>query len=281
MVPAVLMMWRERRATVAVLLGYSDRQVTTWIKNGLPPSSDRARLKVIELFRRMSRGNNSYWHLARSVSALLGNEPGDFSALRHYAEQTFLSYRLGLKSRFIIGEVVITNNDDTMPIMHYHSSEQKIGETDHKFDHSGPIFNNLNRMYFLAVGRSDMDVYMRTMIFKMVENPKNMVTFGIVLTEHFEDDVPMAAKTALVHRDNPKLSDENFLSALESSLKSNGKHADILIGTKKAAVLMWGAEKGRFRHRCARAKKSQRARTLRQNSEGFGRFFALLDHLAR
>jgi hypothetical protein len=223
----------QRLETVALLLGYSAKQVKTWIKSGLPPSSDRAREKVVELFRRMSRGKNPYWHLASSVSALLGKEPGDFSALRHYAGQTFLSYRLGLADRFIIGEVVITNSDDTMPIMHYHASEQKIGKTDHKFDHSGPIFNNLNRMYFLAVGRSDTDVYMRTMIFKMVENPRNMVTFGMVLTEHFEDDVPMAAKTALVHADNPKLMDESFLTALEAGLKSNGKHPDILIGTKK------------------------------------------------
>ena len=88
-------------------------------------------------------------------------------------------------------------------------------------------------MYCLAVGAEPTDTYFRTLIFRMVENPVTMVTFGMVLTEHYEDDLPMAAKTALVHESNPNRNDGRFLDALEAGLKSNGAYDHILIGTKK------------------------------------------------
>lgn len=223
----------QRRHTIAVLLGYTEKQLSTWLKNEAVPKSTRAQRAILQHYRQTSKSIDPYWHLSRSVTALLYDNAEIRPSLEAYENQKFTAYRIGLDQRFHIGDFSVSSSDNSLPMMHHHSAEQAINGAVHSFSHSGPIFTKLNRIYCLAVG----ETYFRSMIFKMVENPLTMVTFGMLLTEHYEDDLPMASKVALVHKDHPEIDDDAFLDALETGLKTNSENCHILLGTKKMPSL--------------------------------------------
>ena len=223
----------QRKATVAIALGYSGKQFENWLeKGGTVPDSRRARVSIIRAYRNITKISDPYWYLAGGISSLLRKETEDFHVLRRY-EGTYKVFRLGLSERFIVGEIEFSNRNKEMPFMHFHSSVQSIGAENIEFDHKGPVFEVSGRMYCLAVGISEGDSYFRPMILKMVDEPRIVPTFGILLTEHHDDFIPMAAKIALVHTNDPSLTDEMFLSDLEDGLKSTSSNPHILFGTKR------------------------------------------------
>ncbi|SPF78150.1 hypothetical protein [Pseudoprimorskyibacter insulae] len=106
------------------------------------------------------------------------------------------------------------SNDGDEPWMHYHVSMQDGVE----YSHKGPIYIAHGSIYMVGIGATRSEKYFRPMIFKAVYNPKESVTFGILLTELADTFLPLSAKVALVSNDDPRVRDKEFLKELEKRL---------------------------------------------------------------
>jgi hypothetical protein len=203
------------RATLGLAIGVTKKTIDTWIENpGLvfqKKVDDPHVAAIVTVYKNVARQNSPDWQLAGATAGHLGLSSDDFRKLSSYSGR-YRCFRLGKEDEFIEGDIVIDNSDGATPWIHEHTSKQNLGDKDRpqfeSFDHRGPVFPVGQRLYFLAVGNNDKEIYFRTMIITGADKPKANILMGIVLTEVADTLKPFASPIAVVSYDHAQFGTE-------------------------------------------------------------------------
>jgi hypothetical protein len=200
----------------AMRIGVVKKTFDKWLDTGITLDVD-AEPQKLQSIMEFVRVLDIDWNLAHAIALSLSMDPDHCFTLYNY-KGFYNCYRLG-KDDLIVGKVSIDNRGGFKPWMHFHESTQDIGGDKHKFSHSGPIFNVMNRIYMFGAGTGFEGKYFRPMIFSAVDHPERDVTFGIVLTEGFESQRPLSAKVALIREGSPRLKEDNYKAKVSQMLQ--------------------------------------------------------------
>ncbi len=129
-------------------------------------------------------------------------------------------YRSGLNG-VISGSLDIYRDKDLYMFNHY--SIQNIDGKDIEFNHKGLIFYIGNRLYFLGIGFSEFGFYMRPMIVRGADNPKDCILFGVLLTETYNDMKPFSSIICLISDDLIKRNSKVNIEYVHSLLRNKSK----------------------------------------------------------
>ncbi|MEZ5888032.1 MAG: hypothetical protein R3D56_14290 [Paracoccaceae bacterium] len=219
----------ELLSVFCLALGISPRMLKSWrednefVEKSLEDRNARRQEtieKIVRLYWRANRITNDDWQLADSISKKLQQDGGDFHGLRHFAGKYTL-YRKGQDTReedgdvvdFINGTLTISNDGGQSPYMHRHKSVQD--GINH--EHSGPIYDVNNSLYFVGIGRNNHESYFRGMIVRKVREPRAEAMFGVLLSELSDGNyTPFGALIALVHEEvDKRLSKKDRIKLLQ------------------------------------------------------------------
>lgn len=186
----------QRRATVAMALGYSDRTLRVWLsERERPPSSKEAKNNLIRVYRHVSKIIDPDWYLASAVSQMLDKEAGQFSVLKRY----FGQYRSLIYDEGELVEVNMSIDDSNghKPVMLAVEDAVQRGRASSRIN--GPLFEVGGRAHCIAAGMNRFGRYVNVVSIVLNENISENPLFGVMTKEVKGTRVPFATPIALFH----------------------------------------------------------------------------------
>lgn len=144
-------------------------------------------------------------------------------------------FRMSDESTALVeGTIEILNNTEGV-FWFEHKSMQNlriIGTAE--FNHDGPVYIRSKRIYLVGIGKDKFGSYIRPIIIGTVDEPREQMMVGMVLTETAYH-VPMACKTVLVHEElfrnlGAASAPDVCEAAIKRLLKNESDIDDILYG---------------------------------------------------
>jgi ribosomal protein L35AE/L33A len=155
--------------------------------------------------------DGGYYHI---LKLLLGCDHQD-SAAKYVGEYDCYRYLTGT-AQLLHGSVNITYDKSTASYNFTHSSRDSGDNATSPFlQHSGPFFVLANRIYLVGIGIDNYGPYLRPLIVQATERPKTTLLRGVVLTEWWNGNIPVAARTVLFHRDFHQAMRANHTNTIE------------------------------------------------------------------
>ena len=186
----------QRRATVAMALGYSDRTLRVWLsERDRPPRSKEARNNLIRVYRHVSKIIDPDWYLASAVSQVLDKDSSQFSVLKRY----FGRYRSLMYDDGKLVEVSMSIEDSSghKPVMLAVEDALPRGGISSRLD--GPLFEVGGRAHCIAAGMNRFGRYVNVVSIVLNENISENPLFGVMTKEVKGTRAPFATPIALFH----------------------------------------------------------------------------------
>lgn len=212
--------------TIAFMLGYSKRQVDNWLDDGGPPK--QAGRVIIELYQNVKRNIDPQDRISVALCEILDiKHTHEIEAERFLGE--YQAMRLDSSNSLITGDFSIFRTRTGGTVQHSHDSVQKIERDSFRFRHSGPVVVSSGKLYCLGVGQDSEDRYFRPIIFDTVTKPREVPMYGILLTETANSYRPLAALTALVHKDLLAVEGSEIYNRVAETLKGKAGDREVLM----------------------------------------------------
>lgn len=220
----------QRRATIALALGYSTRQFEAWLENGgAAPASQRARIDIVSLYQHLSDISDPYIALSSAIRKTLDTDTKISIGLKNY-EGVYSTVRFNKDDSTIIGEMSIEKDRGTgTTLMSRHSYMEILNKQAVSFLYYGPIVDMHSRFYVMSARIEDPDPTISMIIFRKVHNPLKQVTFGITLLEDAKGYSPISSMIALVPK-SFDLSKHAVLDEITSNLQGKLGQGDFING---------------------------------------------------
>jgi hypothetical protein len=159
------------------------------------------------------RENSDMYRLYHLLLQRFGRTASDQKGFERYVGIYRFYRSSSVGEKLISGELSFDFHKD-LDIPYFNTSQQLVdfsaGAELYQTDHDGPVFMFSNRMYVMGVGEN----YMRQMILRRVDDLKREPLTGILLTERFPGNEPLAVRLVMYHKNFVGQSDQGKILSL-------------------------------------------------------------------
>lgn len=216
-----------KREQISTLTGLSTKTLADYIREPKRffGAQERSKKAIVDWYNKYSFVPTPYTRLSKAVMECLQHD--DTEARRY--EGRYVSFRKAIEKRkYVKGNIEIAFCNEDGCWMHYHTSTQATDGRSLEFSHAGPIAVIGNRVYLIGIGNMKGSRYVRVMIMRNVDDPISMPITGMLLTERYKGNVPMASKVVMYHESICQGAPDD--EELENTLKNDSSVPDIIYG---------------------------------------------------